>query len=263
MGFLARLGGESIFYLNMAGKMTLLFLECLWAMVRPPYKVREVARQMHFIGVRSVFVIAFTGLFTGMVLGLQGYHILKNYGSVSALGGGVGIGLVRELGPVLAALMVIGRAGSAICAELGIMRNSEQIDALECMAVDPVKYLLAPKYLAALISVPLLIFIFDVVGIVGGYVVGVAIMDLSWGAYFQSMYDMVTWHDMAMGLWKAFIFGLLMVWIATAKGYLLHLEKDGGFGAEGVSRATTSTVVLSSVAVLVWDYLIGALMIQQ
>lgn len=263
MEIFRRLGEESLFYLTMAGRMTLLFLECLWAMVRPPYKFKEVARQIHFIGVRSVFVIAFTGLFTGMVLGLQGYHILKNYGSVSALGAGVGIGLIRELGPVLAALMVIGRAGSAICAEIGIMRNSEQIDALECMAVDPVKYLLAPKYLAALISVPLLIFIFDVVGIAGGYIVGVAILDMSWGAFFQGMYDSVTWHDMSMGLWKAFIFGMLMVWISTAKGYLLHLERDGGYGAEGVSRATTSTVVLSSVAVLVWDYLISALMIQQ
>jgi phospholipid/cholesterol/gamma-HCH transport system permease protein len=230
-------------------------------MVRPPYKVREVIRQVDFIGARSVFVIAFTGLFTGMVLGLQGYHILKNYGSVSALGAGVGTGLIRELGPVLAALMIIGRAGSAICAEVGIMRNSEQLDALECMAIDPVKYLIAPKFIAALISVPLLIAIFDVIGILGGYLVGVAIMDVSFGSYFQGMYDSVTWHDVAQGLWKSFAFSLLMIWISTAKGFFLHLEKDGGFGAEGVSRATTDTVVWSAVMVLVWDYLIGALMI--
>lgn len=261
MALLSYIGGEALYYLSMAGRMAILLVLCVWAALRPPYKIGEIIRQIHFIGVKSVFVIAFTGLFTGMVLGLQGYHILKNYGSVSALGAGVGIGLIRELGPVLAALMVIGRAGSAICAEIGIMRNSEQIDALECMAVDPIKYLLAPKYIAAMISVPLLIFIFDIVGIFGGYLVGVAILDVSWGSYFQGMYDAVTWHDVTMGLWKCFTFSLLMIWISTARGYYLHLEKDGGFGAEGVSRATTGTVVLSSVAVLCWDYLIGALMI--
>jgi len=256
-----RLGEGTLLNLCMAGRMTFLLVECLWAMVRPPFKPGHVVRQIHFIGVRSVLVIGFTGLFTGMVLGLQGYHLLKNYGSVSALGSGVGLGLVRELGPVLAALMIIGRAGSAMCAEIGIMRNSEQIDALECMAVDPVKYILAPKFLAALISIPLLVSFFNIVGILGGYIVGVAIMDISVGSYFQGMYDAVTWHDVYMGLIKSVVFALLTVWIACSKGYLLHLEPDGGFGAEGVSRATTSTVVLSAVAVLVWDYLIGALMI--
>ena len=261
MDALGFIGREAVYYLRIAGRMTFFLLSCVAASLTPPYKFREIIRQMHFIGVRSVFVIAFTGLFTGMVLGLQGYHILKNYGSVSALGAGVGIGLVRELGPVLAALMVIGRAGSAICAEIGIMRNSEQIDALECMAVDPVKYLLAPKFIAAMISVPLLIAIFDIVGVVGGYMVGVAILDVSWGSFFQGMYDAVTWHDVSMGLWKSFSFALLMIWISTGRGYFLHLERDGGFGAEGVSRATTGTVVWSSVAVLMWDYLIGALML--
>ncbi len=261
MEWFRRLGEDTIYYLNMSGRMTVFLVECLWAVVRPPYKIPSVIKQINFIGARSVFVIVFTGLFTGMVLGLQGYHLLKNYGSVSALGAGVGLSLVRELGPVLASLMVIGRAGSAICAEIGIMRNSEQIDALECMAIDPRIYLIAPKFWAALISIPLLIFIFDVIGIVGGYLVGVAIFDVSWGAYFQGMYDAVEWLDIEMGMWKALAFSLIIVWISTAKGYYLHLERGGGFGAEGVSRATTGTVVLSAVSVLVWDYLINALMI--
>jgi len=258
---LRRLGEETLYYLNMAGRMTLFLVVCLWAMVRPPYKMGAVLNQVLFIGARSTFVILFTGLFTGMVLGLQGYHLLSRYGSVSALGAGVALGLVRELGPVLTALMVIGRAGSAICAEIGIMRNSEQIDALECMAVDPHRYLIAPKFAAALISVPLLTMIFNVVGFGGGYLVGVTLNDMSWGSYFQGMYDAVDWHDIEMGIWKSFVFALLMVWIATAKGFHLHLEKTGGYGAEGVSRATTSAVVLSSVSILLWDYLISALMI--
>lgn len=261
MEWLRRIGEETLYYVNMAGRMTFFLVECLWAMLRPPYKVGAVIRQIHFIGARSTFVIVFTGLFTGMVLALQGYHLLSKYGSVGALGVGVAMGLVRELGPVLAALMVIGRAGSAICAEIGIMRNSEQIDALECMAVDPYRYLMAPKFAGAIISVPLLTALFNVVGIVGGYIVGVAIFGVSRGSYFQGMYDAMEWHDVSMGVWKSFVFAILMVWIATAKGYYLHLEKAGGFGAEGVSRATTSAVVLSSVAVLVWDYLISALMI--
>ncbi len=252
---------DFLFYMAMAGRMTIFFFRAIAAAATPPYKISEIIRQLDFIGARSMFVILFTGLFTGMVLGLQGYHLLKNYGSVAALGAGVGLSLVRELGPVLTCLMVIGRAGSAMCAEIGIMRNSEQIDALECMAIDPVRFLIAPKFIATLISVPLLICIFGVIGIFGGYIVGVQIFDVSWGGYFQSLYDSVGWDDLRMGLWKSLVFSLLIVWINTGKGYFLHMERDGGFGAEGVSRATTGAVVLSSVSILVMDYLINALMI--
>ena len=157
MGFVERLGAEALFYTNQAGRMMFFLVECLWAScVRPINYPPSSARFISSAPVPSS-VIVLTGLFTGMVLALQGYHLLSEYGSVGALGVGVAMGLVRELGPVLTALMVIGRAGSAICAEIGIMRNSEQIDALECMAVDPLHYLLAPKYLAgAIISVSLL-----------------------------------------------------------------------------------------------------------
>jgi len=256
-----RLGEEALYFLGQAGRMGTFLAACLWNVIRPPYKIYPVVRQIHFIGARSVFVILFTGAFTGMVLGLQGYYTQRKLGSEGLLGSAVALSLVRELGPVVAALMVIGRAGSAICAEIGIMRNSEQIDALECMAIDPYKFLMAPKFVAGIISVPLLTCIFDMLGIFGGYLVGVHLLGVNEGAYFQSMYHSVEWKDVEMGLVKSLVFGLLIIWIATAKGYYLHLERSGGFGAEGVSRTTTDAVVLSSVAVLVWDYLISALML--
>lgn len=196
-----------------------------------------------------------------MALGLQGHYTLSKFGSQGLLGSAVALTLIRELGPVLTALMVIGRAGSAMCAEIGIMRNSEQIDALECMAIDPVKYLMVPKFIAALIVLPLLTFIFDVVGIYGGYLIGSVLLDLSSGTYFQAMYHSVGWEDIYLGLVKSISFGLLIVWICSAKGFYVHYERSGGFGAEGVSRTTTNAVVLASVMVLVWNYLIGACML--
>jgi len=161
----------------------------------------------------------------------------------------------------MAALMVIARAGSAMCAEIGIMRTSEQIDALECMGIDPHKFLIAPKILAGIISLPILTSIFDVVGIAGGYLVGVVIFGLSEGAYYDSMMAGVEWNDVAMGFYKSIVFGLILTWVATAKGFYLHLERDGAFGAEGVSRVTTDAVVVSAIGVLFGDYLIGALML--
>jgi phospholipid/cholesterol/gamma-HCH transport system permease protein len=258
--FLEKVGGETLWYLQSAGRMGLFLLRTVASIFQPPFKLFPVIRQVHFIGARSTFVILFTGAFTGMVLGLQGYYTLRKFGSEGFLGSAVALSLIRELGPVLTALMVIGRAGSAICAELGIMRNSEQIDALECMAIDPYRYLIAPKLLAGIIALPLLTSIFDVIGIFGGYLVGVGLFGVSPGAYLQGMYSSVVWADVEMGLIKSLVFGLLLVWITAAKGYFLHLERSGGFGAEGVSRSTTDAVVLSSVAVLVWDYLITSIL---
>jgi phospholipid/cholesterol/gamma-HCH transport system permease protein len=256
-----RLGDQCLFILEQLGRMGLFLGLCLFSIFKPPYKIYPILRQIHFIGTRSTFVIVFTGAFTGMVLALQGYYTLRKFGSEGMLGSAVALSLIRELGPVVAALMVVGRAGSAICAEIGIMRNSEQIDALECMAIDPYKYLMVPKFVAALLSMPLLTAIFDVVGILGGWLIGVVLLGINQGAYFQGMYDSVVWADVKMGLVKSFVFGLMLVWISAAKGYFLHLERGGGFGAEGVSRATTDAVVLSSVSVLAWDYLISAIML--
>jgi len=256
-----QLGHESLHFLEVAGRMGIFLFVCLARIISPPYKVRPIIKQIHFIGSRSVFVILFTGAFTGMVLGLQGYYTLRKFGSEGLLGSAVALSLLRELGPVLAALMVIGRAGSAICAEVGIMRNSEQIDALECMAIDPFRYLLAPKFVGGIIAMPILTFIFDVVGIFGGYLVGVGLLKVNSGVFFQSMYSAVNWVDINMGIVKSLVFGLLVIWICSVKGYYLHLERSGGFGAEGVSRTTTSAVVLASVSILIWDYLISAVML--
>jgi phospholipid/cholesterol/gamma-HCH transport system permease protein len=237
-----------------------LFFSIL-SIFRPPYKISPIIKQTYNIGTLSIFVILFTGAFTGMVLGLQGYNTLRKFGAEGLLGSAVALSLIRELGPVLAALMVTGRAGSAICAEIGIMRISEQIDALDCMAIDTHKYIMAPKFVAGIIAMPLLTAIFDVVGIAGGYAVGVGLMGSSKGAFFTSMYRDVVFIDIYMGLVKSLCFGLLIVWICSAKGYFVHLEKGGGFGAEGVSKVTTNAVVLSSICILLVDYFITSLLI--
>jgi len=255
-----KIGDEALNFLEVAGRMGIFLLTCCGRIFAPPFKLQPVIKQIHFIGSRSVFVILFTGAFTGMVLGLQGYYTLRKFGSEGLLGSAVALSLLRELGPVLTALMVIGRAGSAITAEIGIMRNSEQIDALECMAIDPYKYLLAPKFVAGIIAMPMLTFIFNVVGIFGGYLVGVGLLNVNSGVFFQSMYNAVNWVDINMGIVKSLVFGLLVIWICAVKGYFLHLERSGGFGAEGVSRTTTSAVVMASVSILIWDYLISAIM---
>lgn len=255
------IGSAALRILETAGRMGLFLGRTIICLLRPPYKIRPVLLQLRFIGAGSVFVIFFTGAFTGMVLGLQGYYSLRQFGSEGYLGSAVALSLVRELGPVLTALMVIGRAGSAICAEIGIMRNTEQIDALECMAIDPFRYLIAPKLLAGIIALPLLTAFFDVIGILGGYLVGVDLFGVDRGSYFQGMYASVVWADVNMGLVKSLFFGLLLVWITSCKGYYLHLERSGGFGAEGVSRATTDAVVLASVSVLVCDYLISSILL--
>ena len=260
-GMIEKIGREFLYLLENVGRMGIFFVTTLGNILKPPYTPYPVIRQVYFIGTRSVIVILVTGLFTGMVLGLQGYHNLRKFGSEELLGSAVALSLIQELGPVLTALMVIGRAGSAICAEIGIMRNSEQIDALECMAIDPFKYLIAPKFIAALISLPVLTFIFNILGILGGYIAGVMFLGVAEGAYFQGMYDSVVWADIRLCLVKALIFGLLIVWITTFKGYFLHLNRTGVFGAEGVSRITTDAVVLASVTILIWDYLIGSLIL--
>lgn len=255
------LGDLTLYHVAGLGRMGVFLAVCVYQFFKPPYRIYPIVRQIRFIGAGSIFVIGVTGAFTGMVLALQGYYTLTKFGSEDLLGSAVALSLIRELGPVLTALMVIGRAGSAICAEIGIMRTSEQIDALECMAINPYRYLMVPKFVAAIVSLPLLVFIFDVVGIGGGYLVGVMLLGVNEGAYFQGMYDSVSWTDVELGLVKSFVFGLLIVWIAAAKGYFMHLERSPVFGAEGVSRITTNAVVLASVTILIWNYLIGAIML--
>ncbi|MGB4598823.1 MAG: ABC transporter permease [Trichlorobacter sp.] len=230
-------------------------LHTLYALVRQPGRPVHVLKQIRFIGAKSLFVIVLTAGFTGMVLGLQGYYTLAKFGSDGLLGAVVSLSLIRELGPVLSALMVTGRAGSAITAEIGIMRISEQIDAMETMALDPFKYLVSPKFIAAMISLPLLCAIFDVVGIYGGWLVGVKLLGVNPGSYFTEMYRSVEWKDVWSGMVKSFSFGIIIAWVGCYKGYY------AGHGAEGVSKATTESVVLASVLVLVWDYFLTSILL--
>jgi phospholipid/cholesterol/gamma-HCH transport system permease protein len=241
--------------------MAIFLLKALRGVFRRPFRLRELLRQIHFIGVGSLAVIFFTAISTGMVLGLQGYYSLSKFGAEGMLGSAVSLTLVMELGPVLTALMVTGRAGSAMCAELGIMRISEQIDALDCMAIDPFRYFITPKFMAMLISVPLLTAVFDVVGISGGYIAGVGLMGVNPGSYFAGMQNSVTNHDIWLGIVKSFVFALLIVWICTGRGYFVQMIRGAGFGAESVSRVTTQAVVLSSISILVFDYLITAVLL--
>ncbi len=256
MYFLAEnIGKLTIFLLQEMGRMLNFILYAIYIIFRAPGKIFSILKQMHFIGAKSFFVIFLTASFTGMVLGLQGYYTLRKFGSEGMLGSVVALSLIRELGPVLSALMVTGRAGSAITAEIGIMRITEQIDALEAMALEPFKYLISPKILSAIIALPLLCSIFDVVGIYGGYVVGVKLLGVNPGAYFHEMEKSVEWKDIYSGLVKSFSFGLIISWICCYKGFY------AGHGAEGVSRATTSAVVTASVLVLIWDYFLTSVLL--
>lgn len=221
-------------------------LHCL----TPPVKGERVLRQTWFIGWKSMLVIAFTAIFTGMVVALQGYPALRRMGSEALLGPGVALSLIRELGPVLAALMVTGRAGSAIASEIGIMRTTEQIDALELMGLNPLRYIVVPNVLASILALPVLTVVFDVIGILGGYLVGVRLLGLNGGTYFGEMSNCVEMKDILGGIYKALTFGLLIGWVCCYKGY------HSRFGAEGVSAATTEAVVSASVLVLVSDYFV-------
>jgi len=223
-------------------------------MVLPPVKVARIVERIHFIGFRSLTIIVLTGAFTGMVLALQIFLVLSRFGSEAFLGPAVALALIRELGPVLCSLIVTGRAGSALTAEIGIMRISEQIDALTVMALSPMRYLAAPALVAGLITFPLMTAIFDVVGIAGGYLVGVELLGLSAGTYFGELQSFVDMSDILTGFWKSLSFGLIVTWVCTYKGF--HC----GHGAEGVARATTEAVVLSSVLTLVWDYFLGSVL---
>ena len=257
----AWLGDQFLYLLTDLGRMGLFLLAALAGVFKRPFRGKELLKQLSFIGAGSITVIFFTALSSGMVLGLQGYYSLHKFGAEGMLGSAVSLTLIMELGPILTALMVTGRAGSAMCAEIGIMRITEQIDALECMAVDPFRYLISPKLLATLISVPLLTAMFDVVGIFGGYLAGVKLMGVSSGSYFNGMMQSVTNHDIRLGIIKSFVFALLLIWISTGRGYFVQQIRGVGFGAESVSKVTTQAVVMSSISVLIFDYLLTAVLL--
>jgi len=250
-----RLGALVLDGIVRLGAFMLFLLNAVFYVFVPPFKPRLWIRQTRIIGADSLFLIILIGGFTGMVLGLQGYNTLRRFGSDGALGTVVSLVLVRELGPVLAALMIAARAGSAMAAELGSMQSTEQIDALTVMAINPIQYLVSPRMLAGVISFPLLTSIFDVVGIYGGYMVGVGLMGAPSGAYFNGIAANMDSHDIMTGLYKALVFGVIVMWVCCYKGY--HAERM----ATGVSRATTEAVVLSSVLILAFDYFLTSILL--
>jgi phospholipid/cholesterol/gamma-HCH transport system permease protein len=254
------LGKNTLYYIYDLGGMGLFLLYAIRGIFKRPFRFSALLKEMKFIGAHSFVVIFFTGAFTGMVLGVQGYYTLSKFGSEGLLGSAVALSLIRELGPVLTALMVTGRAGSAMCAEMGIMRITQQVDALECMSIDPYRFLIAPKFLATLVTVPLLTLMFDVVGIFGGYLSGVQLLGVNPGAFFSGMEQSVVNKDINLGIIKSLVFAFIIVWICTGRGFLLFKSRSG-FGAGSVSKSTTQAVVLSSITVLIWDYLLTAMLL--
>jgi phospholipid/cholesterol/gamma-HCH transport system permease protein len=216
---------------------------------------RLVIRELYFTGVLSLIIILVSGLFVGMVLGFQGYHTLQTYGSESALGVLVALSLVRELGPVVSALLFASRAGSAMTAEIGLMKATEQLSAMEMMAVDPISRVVAPRFWAGVISMPLLAAMFSAMGVFGGYLVGVVLIGVDEGSFWSQMQSAVDFYDDILnGVIKSLVFGFAVTWISLFEGY------DAPPTAEGVSGATTRTVVTSSLAILALDFLLTAFM---
>lgn len=223
-------------------------------------QVFAVMEQIYFIGAGSVHIVMLVALFTGMVLGLQLYNTLIRVGSTGYLGSVVALSLIRELGPVLTAIMVTARAGSAMATEIGIQRISEQIDALKSMRIDPVRYLVSPRIAAAVISFPILTTLFNIVGIFGGYLSAVLLLGLNPGTYLNSIQSSVIMDDITGGLIKSLVFGVIVCTICCFKGYFTH-TLSRAHGAKGVGLSTTSAVVLSCVFVLISDYTITALIL--
>ena len=235
-----------------ATRLLLRLIGLLGATLRRPALLRD---QIHFLGNYSLAIIAVSGLFVGFVLGLQGYYILQRYGSAEALGMMVALSLLRELGPVVAALLFAGRAGTSLTAEIGLMRAGEQLAAMEMMAVDPVRRILAPRFWAGVIVLPLLTAIFNAVGVLGGWMVGVLLIGIDPGAFWSQMQGGVDlWRDLGNGILKSVVFGFTVSFVALLQGYTAQPTP------EGVSRATTRTVVMASLAVLAFDFVLTAMM---
>ncbi|MDY0376825.1 MAG: ABC transporter permease, partial [Desulfobacterales bacterium] len=241
-------------FVEESGKIVLLFLSALAWLVRPPLRLRLIAKQMEFVGVQSLSVVMITAAFAGMVLALQTYYGFRMFGGESLVGATVALSLTRELGPVFTALMVTGRAGSAMAAELGTMKVTEQVDALYTMSVNPVQYLIVPRILAAVLMVPILTILADFIGVVGGYFVGVHLLGINSGIFMARIVEFVEMDDITNGLIKSAFFGLILSLIGTFKGFYTT------GGAEGVGKATTEAVVYASVSILISDYILTALM---
>ena len=250
------LGSWIIVLLQNLGRIVIFFSQGIFYIFISPFQTKKIIEHTWFIGTKSMLIIIMTAIFTGMVLGLQGYYTLVRFGSEGMLGSAVAISLVRELGPVFCAIMITARAGSAMAAEIGMMRVSEQIDALETMNINPIRFTFSPRIVASIISFPLLTALFDVIGIFGGYIAGSLMLKINSGLYFYRVKESVVMADIIGGFIKSFVFALVVVTICCSQGFFTHLQNKGGFGAKGVSFSTTTAVVNSCVFILVCDYII-------
>jgi len=248
--FFGSIGRKVIKAIESVGDSTVLSLQSLRFLFARPWQGKHFVLQLYALGVGSFIIIAITGAFTGMVLALQGYYTLAKFGSESLLGSGVALAIIRELGPVLGALMMIGRAGSSITAEIGIMRVTEQLDALQMMAVNPKARIILPRIIAMVIALPLLISMFDIIGLGAGYIVGVELLGVNGGAFVGEMIAKITPMDLYAGWVKALGFGILIGVVCTYMGYRAEPT------TEGVAKATTQAVVIGSVGVLILDYIL-------
>lgn len=255
LDFLANLGHTGISAIERLGRAHLLFMRIVLGIGALLPRLNLLVIQTHSVGVRTFTIIVVSGLFVGMVLGLQGYYVLSQFGAEDSLGVMVTASLVRELGPVVTALLFAGRAGSALTAEIGLMKATEQLSGLEMMAVDPVKRILTPRFFAGLISMPMLAAIFSAIGVIGGYFVSVGLLGVDDGAFWSQMQAKIEWReDVVNGVIKSIVFGVVCTWIALFQGY------DSVPTSAGVSQATTRTVVHSSLTVLGLDFVLTALM---
>ena len=257
--FVPDLGRFTIDSVQGMGRLGLFFIKTFFYIFIPSIQTKKILEQIYFIGMKSVFVICLTGAFTGMVLGLQGYYTLVRFGSEGALGSVVALSLIREMGPVFTAIMVIGRAGSTMAAEIGIMRISEQIDALYTMDINPISFLVSPRLAASIISFPILTSLFDIIGILGGYVTGSLLLGANTGIYFAQVEYSVLMTDITGGFVKSVVFAIVVVIICCYYGFNTHKRKE--YGAKGVSISTTSAVVVSCILVFVTDYVLTSFLL--
>jgi phospholipid/cholesterol/gamma-HCH transport system permease protein len=255
MSFAAELLGSGRELAAKWGRFTLFTARLCAVAPRALLRGRLIAEQVYNTGALSLVIIMLSGLFVGMVLGLQGFDLLRRFGSTESLGSAVALGLLRELGPVITALLFAGRAGTALTSEIGLMNATDQLSAMEMMAVDPVRRVCAPRFIGGVLAMPLLAAIFSATGIFGGQLVGVTLMGVDAGQFWSQMRGAVEMRDITEGVIKSGVFGLACSAIAVFEGY--HAVPT----AEGVGRATTRTVVTSSVAVLVLDYMLTAVLL--
>ena len=255
MRFIGNIGFAVRSFLSNLGHGAVLFVRLMRLFGVTMRRFGLVRDQIHFLGNYSLAIIAVSGLFVGFVLSLQGYYTLQRYGSSEALGLLVALSLVRELGPVVSALLFAGRAGTSLTAEIGLMKAGEQLSAMDLMAVDPVQRILAPRFWAGVITMPLLAAVFSAVGIIGGWMVGVLMIGVDAGAFWSQMQGGVdVWKDVGNGVVKSIVFGVTVTFVALLQGY------EAQPTPEGVSRATTRTVVVASLAVLALDFILTAMM---